>query len=119
MGQGPMQLGDVGCSHRENALLAEEPVYEEFDRATVFALGRRLAAYGHMFFQEPRPELLDRERLPKRVALGGRIRSAAVRLGEQYEGSSPGHLGRERPELPEHHAAGAAVPAILDEKEPF
>ena len=45
-----MQLSDVGRRHRANALLAEERVYKEFDRATVFALSRRLASHGHVLF---------------------------------------------------------------------
>ena len=64
-----MMLSDVRCRDRANALLAEERVYEEFDRAAVFALSRRLASDGDMLVQEPRPELPDRERLPKHVAL--------------------------------------------------
>jgi hypothetical protein len=68
-----MKLSDVRCRDRANALLAEERVYEEFDRAAVFAPSRRPTSHGDMLFQEPRPELPDRERLPKRVALRSRI----------------------------------------------
>lgn len=73
MGQSTMKLSDVRRRDRANALLAEERVYEEFDRAAVFALSRRLASHGDVLFQEPRPELPDCERLPKHVALRSRI----------------------------------------------
>jgi hypothetical protein len=114
-----MQLRYICRRDRAHTLQSEERRDNKLDGPAVLVLRGWLASNRHVLRQEALAKLLDRCRPSLGVPERSRVSVTATHLTEHACRGAPGVFRCDRPEVPDHNAPRASMPAVLDEKEAF